>query len=246
MSITMKQLEQLMELNPDNRFIYYVANLLEGRTDIYGEANLKFTPKYKIVKLKVLDIKNAAIERFYYENHKNEFHSETETSYYGDPGNINELIDDQNGFAATEYEDIFIAKNQPTGTSYTKDLNPRVPSVVYGYRRRVYDTVHQVEKIVEIPSPVSYIYTMHCNLYDKNNNYERQIIVPYSDANWKFIQLDSPKEVDEGSFSFITSDWYLLDIENYPSIEKPLINVKEKNSYFIDINDAINYMNQLK
>ena len=64
--------------------------------------------------------------------------------------------------------------------------------------------------------------------------------------NWKYMNLDPKAEVDGVEYEYLTSDWYILTLKNYPMVEKPLIIANQYSGYFVDIQDAFNYLEQLK
>jgi hypothetical protein len=111
-----------------------------------------------------------------------------------------------------------------------------MPSIIYGYTRTI--TLDGEEKTITDPSPVKPVYKQskeHSFIVDSNYN-----------LDWKYKHLDPAAIVDGIEFDYITSDWYILSLKNYPMIEKPLINVKDHSAYFMNLEDAFSYLEQLK
>ena len=117
-----------------------------------------------------------------------------------------------------------------------------MPSIIYGFTRKVYN--RDVIREVHDPSPVKVVYT---NALEFGNSSPSEVekLMNSDKLDWKYAKLDSPAIVDGIEYNYITSDWYILTLKNYPMIEKPLINVKEHSGYFIDLQDAFRYIEQL-
>ena len=118
-----------------------------------------------------------------------------------------------------------------------------MPSIIYGLTRKVYNFNGAIKEIKD-PSPVKAIFTNVIEFGDKD--FDSVTNDMNSGAlDWKYMKLEPPKEVDGIEYNYITSDWYILTLKNYPMIEKPLINVNDHSGYFIDIQDAFRYIEQL-
>lgn len=142
-------------------------------------------------------------------------------------------VDGKNELSIASEEDI----------AKSKDIYGRTPSIVYGFIRKVYD-VHGNIKEVHDPSPVKAVYTNALEFGNKSNpEIVQDILSGY--LNWKYMTLDEPVIVDGIEYNYVTSDWYILTLKNYPMIEKPLINVKQRSGYFMDLQDAFRYIEQL-
>lgn len=208
-------------------YVYYAAHMIEGReTDILDEHNYKNVSKFKVVKVEVGDIKNAYFEYLNYLNHPEEYHIEEEEFYY---------------HPSAKYMQCFITPNMKD--SYTKDFNPRIPSIIYGFIRKVYDFDGAIKEIHD-PSPVKEVYTNAPEFADMANS-EVINAIDSGELNWKYMKLEQPAIVDGIEYSYVTSNWYILSLKNYPMIEKPLINVNQHNGYFVNIQDAFKYIEQL-
>ena len=207
-------------------YIYYVAHMIEGReTDILDEHNYKDVSKFKVVKVELERVHNAYFEYLQYVHNADNYHVEEEEFYY---------------HPSAKYIQCFVTPNQ---VSYIgKDLNPRTPSIIYGFDRKVYDKDGTIKEIHD-PSPIKPVYTNDPKYGNMSPLQVRHAIVK-GDLNWKYISGLS-EVVDGIEYGYVTSDWYILYLKNYPMIEKPLINVKQHSGYFMDIQDAFRYIEQL-
>ena len=64
--------------------------------------------------------------------------------------------------------------------------------------------------------------------------------------DWKYIKCNPATLIGNVQYNYLTSDWYILDIEEYPRKEKSLVNVKQKTAYFLDIDEAFEQLYQLR
>lgn len=207
-------------------YIYYAAHMIEGReTDILDEHSYKDVSEFKVVKVEVQDIQNAYFEYLNYVNHPENYHIEEEEFYY---------------HPSAKYMQCFVTPNNKT--SYSKDINARIPSIIYGFDRKVYD--EGVIKEIHDPSPVKAIFTNALE-YGEMKTDKVAAEIKSGNLDWKYMKLDSPEIVDGIEYNYVTSDWYILTLKNYPMIEKPLINIKQHSGYFLDIQDAFRYIEQL-
>lgn len=210
----------------ETAYLYYAAHMIEGReTDILDEHFYKDVSKFKVVKVKVEDVQNAYFEYLNYVEHPEQYHIEEEEFYY---------------HPSAKYMQCFVTRNAQD--SYSKDLNARMPSIIYGFMRKVYDR----DNIKEIhdPTPVKPIYTNALEFADYSKS-DVMNLMNSGDLDWKYMKLEAPAIVDGIEYNYITSDWYIITLKNYPMIEKPLVNVKDHSGYFIDIKDAFRYIEQL-
>ena len=209
--------------------VYYIAHMIEGREiNTLDEFTYKGISNFKIIKIEIEDIENAYFEYLNYEKDTNmkKYHVEEEECYY------NPIKDSVGNYE--KYVHKFVVPNGET--SYSKDINSRMPSIIYGYARTI--TLNGEEKTITDPTPVKPVYKQfkdHSFSVDSNYN-----------LDWKYMELDHPAKVDGIEFNYITSDWYILTLKNYPMIEKPLINVKDHSAYFMNLEDAFSYLEQLK
>ena len=65
------------------------------------------------------------------------------------------------------------------------------------------------------------------------------------DLDWKYQKLETNRLIDGIAYQYLTSDWFILDIENFPRVEKPLVNVRQKTAYFMNNTDAQYYLKEL-
>lgn len=221
-------IDYLMQTIQSNKpaYVYYVAHMIEGReTNTLDEHMYKDVSQFKVVKVRVDAIENAYFEyKNYIENPKN-YHVEEEECYYK---------------PSAKYIHYFVVPN--TAQSYALDINPRTPSIIYGYKRKIYVN-GKVNDVLD-PSPVKEVYT---NTPEFGTMTKAQVANALNSGklNWKYIKLKHPAIVDGIEYNYVTSDWYILTLRNYPMVEKPLINVHQHSGYFIDIQDAFRYIEQL-
>lgn len=272
--LTQKDLDRLMQEVQKNGYatIYYVAHMIEGReTDTLDEHAYKSISQFKIVKLKLTGMRNAYFEYVEYakcsELEKQEkYHTETEECYYCPTGRYvyPGSIMDHKFLIPVEYEPgpayihHYITKN--TEGDFTKDFNSRIPSIIYGYTRVVKTT--EGETTITDPSPVKAIWT-NAILYEGKKEAEAEEAFNKGELDWKYklavdcrleeedednednIEIKDTVNVDGIEYKYVTSDWYILDIENFPMIEKPLIVAGRRSGYFMTIADACYYIDQL-
>ena len=206
-------------------YVYYASHMIEGReTDILDEHSYKNVSNFKVVKVEIESIQNAYFEYLNYINNPENYHIEEEEFYY---------------HPSAKYMQCFITPN--SNNEYSKDLNPRVPSIIYGSIRKVYDRDGNIKEVHD-PSPIKVVYT---NALEYGENIAAVEDIDSGILSWKYMKLNSPAIVDGINYNYVTSDWYIITLKNYPMIEKPLINIKEHSGYFIDIQDAFRYIDQL-
>lgn len=205
-------------------YVYYAAHMIEGReTDILDEHSYKDISEFKVVKVQVEDVQNAYFEYLNYVNNPDNYHIEEEEFYY---------------HPSAKYMQCFVTPNMKD--DYDKDINARMPSIIYGFTRKVYnrDVINEVHD----PSPVKPVYTNaleYAGVTVSNEDFTSGVL------DWKYMKLDPPAIVDGIEYSYVTSNWYILTLKNYPMVEKPLVNTKQHSGYFIDIQDAFRYIEQL-
>jgi len=213
-------------LNGDDVYLYYVANVLELRQDVKARDNFKSANEYRVIKVKVANVENALFELFNFKNNPDQYHEEVEEEYYDKD---------------TRYIHYYTVKNEYDNS---KPFNARYPSTIYGMTRKIYDKDGNLHEFND-RSPVSIIYTNNPSLYLLQPSEAKQMAAN-GELDWKYYTYDVPVETDGIKYKYATSNYYVLDIANFPFIEKPLINVNEKCSFFLDLDDAFNHLNQLK
>lgn len=219
-------LKQSIESGKDT-YIWYVAHMIEGReTNILDEHMYKSVSQFKVIKIKVKDIVNAYFELMNFIDHPEQYHTEEEECSYK-PG--------------SKYMHYFSVKNAEG--PFEKDINPRMPCIIYGYRRKIYINDELVNDYND-PSPVKEIYTNEPGYgeYPVNKVID---LIDEGKLDWKYLKLNNTEIVDGVEYKYVTSDWYIIDLVNYPMVEKPLINVKQNSSYFMTQEDAFRYIEQL-
>lgn len=227
--LTQKDIDNLMLKIQSNidAYVYYIAHMVECREGYIDEYHYKSAQDFRVLKLKVNNITNAYFKYLEFVDHPEKFHTEKEESY------------------SDEFTKYVYYYNVPTTRPpYDRDLNPRIPSAIYGMRRILYKSGVVVGDYTD-PSPIKPLYT-NTPIY---GDYDQGIVTEKLNdgkLDWKYIKLSRPLSDDGINYRFITSDWYILDIENFPRTEMPLINVKQKTAYFMTNNAAQSYMRELK
>lgn len=227
--IDLDYLKYYTKSNPNNAYVYYVAHMIEPREGVIDESNYKDISKFKIIKLKVKDVNNAYFEYLNYLNNRSNYHIEEEECYYD---------------STTKYINEYIVPNAKS--SYDKEFTSRVPSVIFGIIRKVFDIDTNELKEVINDSPIKHKFINEENFSFMDLNEQDILTLLYNnELSWKYKALLDPEICDGLEYQYVTSDWYILDIENFPTVEKPLVNVKQKNAYFMNLEDAYNYLKQL-
>lgn len=201
--------------------IYYVANALETREGILDESEFKSNPKYKVIQIRITDIQNAYLEYVEFKNNPNNYHEEQEIEYYD--------LD-------TKYIHYYTVKN--TSKTFDKSFNANKPSIIYGYRRKIYTPDGIITHID--PSPIKEVYTNRLEMQNK------EIKTWDNNLSWKYLRLENPEIVDGIEYNYVTSNWYILKCDNFPRTEDILININQITSYFTTLEDAFNYIDQIK
>lgn len=221
-------------------YLYYVAHMIEPREGLLDEHIYKSSSDFKVIKIEVTGIQNAYFEYLNYVNDLNKdkhYHTEIEYSYY-------DCASDQ------YYANLYTVKNAES--SYTKEFNPRIPSIIYGYRRQLLGTkkvlgndVQYTIKEVSDPSPIKVQYVNSLSYGDYTPS---KVTTAFNigKLDWKYKRLSNKEIVDDIEYQYITSHWYILDIKDFPRVEKPLIHTKQYCAYFRELSDAFNYIDQLK
>lgn len=228
--LTEKDLDIIMQKIQSNKdaYVYYVAHMIEPREGWLDEHSFKSNAQFKIIKLKVVNIQNAYFEYLNFIENPENYHVEQEECYYD---------------YRTKYIHYYSVPNAKS--NYSKEFTPRMPSLIYGYRRKIFDMQDHTEKEINDPSPIKVHYPS-CLEYGDYTTSQVQNAYNNNKLAWKYRKLAHTEIVDDTEYRYISSYWYILDIENFPTVEKPLINVKQYNSYFMDLMSAYNYLLQLK
>ena len=207
-------------------YVYYIAHMVECRESYIDEYQYKSAQEFRVLKLKVNGITNAYFKYLDFAKHPEYFHTEKEEAYNDE---------------FTKYVYYYNVPN--TKPPYQKDLNPRLPSAIYGVRRILYKSGIIIGDYTD-PSPIKPIYTNNIEYGDLSLGIANERLNSGL-LDWKYMKLSAPISNDGIDYRFITSDWYILNIENFPRTEMPLINTKQKTAYFMTNNDAQSYMREL-
>ena len=208
-------------------FLYYAA----GKTELKGitdsqEFSHKDEPRYIPIKVEVLDVQNAYFEYLKYQNDPSKYKIEEEEVWY-DPN--------------TKYIHRYIT---PDGDDEYDEFNSRIPSAIYGIKRKVYNKGELIKDYVD-PTPVKEIYT---NAIEYGTLLSTDALSKLNEGllSWKYMKLENNEIVDGLPFSYVTSNWYILTIKNWAKVEKPLINVRDKSAFFTTVRDAYYAIEQLE
>ena len=226
--LTHANMDQLMQTikSGSDAYVYYVCHMAETREGILDEHIYKSVSQFKVVRCKVTDIVNAWFEYENFVENPDDYHKEEVTEYY-----------DQ----FNTYIHYYTVKN--ASGSYSLDINPRMPSIIYGYSRIITDRYGVEHDIVE-PSPVKEIYT-NSPKYDGYTGTALTKQISAGNLDWKYKTLSTTENVDGVEYKYVTSNYYILTLEDYPTIEKPLIYAGAKSSFFMNPEDAFYYIEQL-
>lgn len=206
--------------------LYYVCHYIEPREGVIDEEHYKSVSRFRVIKIKITEIINAYFEYLNYENNKDQYHIESEEEYYD---------------RSTKYIHYYTVPNGES--TYEKDFNPRIPSIIYGYQRQI---IHEeITEDYNEPSPVKAVFT---NALEYGKLRGKDITTAYRDGDldWKYMTLDHTEHVDDDDYKYVTSDWYILKCGNFPRTEHILINTKSKTAYFRELDDAFNFIDQLE
>lgn len=199
--------------------LYYVAHKVETREGVIEESSFKSVSDFRVMKIKITEITNAYFEVLEYKKNPANYHIETEI----------ELVD-----LNIEKRFYYIVPN--TAGTYTKPVNPAIPSAIYG-------VVKSDSEVCE--SPVLPIYTNVLECGDLNNGVVKTLY-DSGNLNWKYLTLVNKAIVDGIEYKYVTSDWYIIKCEDFARTEHILINVKERSAYFMNSADAFDFLKECK
>lgn len=204
--------------------LYYVAHNIETREGLIDESQYKSVPRFKIIKVKISKIFNAYKEYLNFVNNPDNYHVEQEEEFYN---------------MDTSYIHYYTVPNSGTTKKY---FNARMPSIIYGYRR----VVKEGDQVITDYSDASPVKPVFVNALEYGELKGDDIQAQYDAGNldWKYITLENKEIVDGIEYKYVTSDWYILECENFPRTEHILINTKSKCAYFRDLKEAFDFVEQ--
>ena len=207
------------------QYLYYVAHYVETREGVIDESQYKSVARFRVIKTKVTSVTNAYLEVKHYWEHKELYDIEEEIEMYD---------------ANTEYKHFYVVPI--ANKSYSKPLNPRMPSIIYGVTRTA-TTLDGTIHYNNDDSPVKPIYTNALEYAGLTDGYVKD---EYGRGNldWKYITLSTPAIVDGIEYKYITSDWFIIETENFPRTEHPLVKAGDKCAYFMNPQDAFNFIKE--
>ena len=208
--------------------VYYLASRVERRESYIDEVAYKSDPAIDIVKLQIGNITNALWEVLNYNQFPSEYHTESELV----------IIDHDNS-----YQYYYTVPNAVAIDS-GKPFNARMPSAIYGCRRVRYKGT-QIIGDYHDPSPVQTSFT---NTISFGTLEPSLVLEMYQNGrlDWKYRNAPENTVVDGIPFKYMTSNWYILEIDNFPRTEHHLINTKQKNAFFIDVDDALSWRQEMQ
>ena len=208
-------------------FVYYIAHRSECREGYIDEYAYKTNTNFRVLKQKVTGINNAWFEYLKFVSNPENYSTEYEEAYMDE---------------FTKY--VYYYNTPNTTPPYQAPMNPRNPSIIYGVRRILYKSGIVVGNYTD-PTPIKPKYTNVLTFGSLSSN---EIQTKYDNGllDWKYKTLDNPIVTDGIEFKYLTSDWFILDIENLTRTEKPLINTKQKTAYFMTVDDAMSNLRQLR
>lgn len=207
-------------------YVYYIAHNCELREGYVDELAHKSNASFRVLKLEVKNITNALWEVLKFLSSPSNYTTEVEEVY----------ID-----AFTMYKHYYTLLKE--GSSFSKPFNPRLPSIIFGVKREVYKNGIKVSEYND-PSPIKEVYTNALSYSDYSNTQIQQALNSNKLA-WKYKALSPAVLIDSISFSYLTSDWFIMDVDGLPRTEKPLINIKQKTAYFMSKEEALSYVKEL-
>lgn len=207
--------------------VFYIAHQIELRESYIDELFYKSHSDFRVLPLVVTDVKNAYLEYLNYVNRPEQYHVEQEEVY----------IDNN-----VKYVHYYTVKNPKD--QYNKEFTAREPSAIYGRKRMIYkDDVLKME--YNDPSFVRPVYT---NILTWGNRSQQDCLNIFNNGglSWKYVKLDEPINADNILYNYVTSNYYVLDTPYFPRIEKHMVNITEKTSFFINKWEAMNYLEELR
>ena len=203
--------------------IFYVASDIEMRETYIDELAYKSDPSFKILELTLTGINNAYWEYLRFKEYPELYHTEEEHVWQDND---------------TKYVLYYTVPNKER--QYINEFNPRIPSAIFGKKRILYKNNTVIADYSD-PSPIKPIYTNSLSYNALDANAVKQLL-DNGDLDWKYKKLDPEVVINNISFKYVTSDWYIFDIDNFPRIEKHMINVNHKTAFFISNYEAQDYL----
>lgn len=217
--------------NKETPTLFYVADYNETRDSNGYNASNKTHNRYKVIEIKIKDIHNAYLEYLNYTN-------DTEGTKY----HIEEEIEHYDYKMENAIVHRYIVPNGKK--TYSKDINPRIPSNIYGIKK-VYNNFNDSEETFEYvtPSPIKPDYTNVIECGDLSEA-EAKALLESKKLDWKYMTLENPAIVDGVEYKYITTEWYWLETINFPTIEYPLIIAGYSACYFTKLEDAWEFIKE--
>ena len=205
--------------------IYYVCNNAELPEVMYPRDMRKSANEYSVIECKLFKIENALNE---YENmlaNRDSYETYTVINF--------DVMD-----AEIKYKGYEFLRNPYSDYQ----ISPRV----YGYRTTTYYNIDDEVSKREIPSIV-----LNEAKYTNTPTYLGKQIDATDNTftslyGWKYKLLDEPVSIGNVLYKYKYTDYYTLYIDDWHLKEYPLINVNEKNCFFLSPSNAYEYLKQMR
>ena len=207
--------------------IFYIAHKIELIESYVDELAYKSKPEFKVMQLKLTGINNAYWEYLNYLEYPLDYHTEEQTFWFNDD---------------IKYIEYYTVPNKKQ--QYVDEFNARMPSIIYGKKRIFYKD----DVLVASYNDPSIILPEYTNVLTYNDNTAERVLELFNnhELDWKYKKLVEPVYNDNIKFDYVTSNWYILDIDNLPRAEKHLISIKQKNAFFVNLKDAFSIYKELE
>lgn len=218
--------------NGETPTLFYVCDYQETRNNNSNNANYKTDHRYKVIEVKIRDIHNAYYEYLNFKEELDKANGDiTKINGYHTEEDVEHYDYKMEHSVITKY----IVKN--SNKSYSKDLNPRIPTEIYGERLSSGNS----EFITD--TPITPHFTNKLEYGDLIGN---AIIEQYNNKNleWKYMHLENKEIVDGIEYEYLYTDWYYLETINFPTVEYPLINTTRRCSYFLTLEEAWEFVKE--
>ena len=206
--------------------VYYLASRVERRESYIDEVAYKSNPQIDIVELQIANVTNALWELLNFKANPINYHTEQEIV----------IIDADN-----RYHYYYTVPNDLV--SYNKPFNPKMPSAIYGCHRVRFKNGTVIGNYND-SSPIQPIFT---NTLKFGSTGASEVLKMFEDGSlgWKYRNAPEGTVVDGIPFKYMTSNWFILEVANFPRPEQHLINVNQKNAFFIDLEKALSWREEM-
>ena len=204
--------------------IYYIAHNVELREGYADEVMYKSKPGFSIIEIKVKEIRNALWELMDFQQFPDDYYTTSQTVIMSPTEKYVHY------FTESKIGDIRVPQ--------------RLPSIIYGVKRVLYKN-GAVAVEYNDPSPVQPVYTNELSFMEHSKSVCEQL---FNDGklNWKYKEAIAGTIIDGIPYKYITSPWYILKTDDLYHLEHHLVNVNQKNAFFLYPQDALSYKEELE